>query len=147
MKIQPYLHFNGNCEEAFLFYEKALGGKILMTSRFKDLPEGGAGPEPGAAEAMRAVGEKIMHTRLQVGEQLLMGSDCHPLHPYHGIHGCSVAISVADFATGQKVFDALSDGAKVDMPFGPAFWGDGFGMLTDKFGVPWMVNAGEKSPD
>lgn len=147
MKLQPYLHFNGNCEEAFRFYEKALGGTILMINRFKDMPaDGSGGADPAAMDAMRAAGERIMHIRVQVGDQLLMGSDCPPNYPYDGIHGFSVALGFDDAAEGKKAFDALAEGARVDMPFGPTFWAEGFGMLVDRFGVPWMVNAGEKTP-
>ncbi|MET0256182.1 MAG: VOC family protein [Luteibacter sp.] len=146
MKLQPYLNFNGNCEDAFRFYAKALGGEILMTSRYKDMPADGAA-DPASADAMRAAGEKIMHTRIKIGDQLLMGSDCPPNYPYEGIHGVSVALGFDDVDEGRKAFEALSEGARVDMPFGPTFWARGFGMLVDRFGVPWMVNAGENAPE
>jgi len=142
MKMQPYLTFNGTAEEAFLFYEKALGGKIIMLSRYSDLP---------ADDAMAAntpgpdVDQKIMHIRLQVGEQVLMASDCHPSQPYTGIHGASIALGFDTVDEGHRAFAALADGAAVHMPFGPTFWAEGFGMLVDRFGVPWMVNAAEKT--
>lgn len=152
MKIQPYLNLDGNCEEAFEFYARTLNGTILMRSRYSEMPadtQPGCGdPESGpgpTAEQMRAAGNKIMHIALQVGaDQVIMGSDNPPSFPYTGIHGCTIALSYDDLAEGQHVFEALSEGAHVSMAFGPVFWSEGFGMLTDRFGVPWMVNAGER---
>ena len=145
MRIQPYLMFNGNCEEAMKFYEKALGGTIAMLMRYKDMPpqEGeppeGCAPIPAADEA--ALAEKVMHASLQVGDQLLMASDSHPMYGYKGIEGVSISLGVDSAAEAKKVFDALSDGASIQMPLSKTFWSESFGMLTDKFGVPWMVNA------
>ncbi|URL58469.1 VOC family protein [Luteibacter flocculans] len=139
MKIQPYLFFQGNCEEAFRFYETALGGTIRELHRFKDMPPGGEGGMP--PEAMAAMAEKIMHVNLAVGDQTLMGSDGAD-EP--GVRNITISLGVDDVAQGRKVFDALAAGGNVKMPYGETFWAAGFGMLTDKFGVPWMINAGDK---
>lgn len=147
MLIQPYLMFNGNCEEAIHFYAKALGGEILMLMRYKDMPaEEGVGepPEgcaPLSAEAQKELAEKVMHTSLQVGTQILMASDSHPMYGYNGIHGMSISLGFEGTAEAEKVFAALSEGATVQMPLAETFWAERFGMLTDKFGVPWMINA------
>ncbi|HXO99592.1 MAG TPA: VOC family protein [Luteibacter sp.] len=147
MRIQPYLMFNGNCEEAMKFYEKALGGKIAMLMRYKDMPpqEGGGEPPEGCAPMSAAdeaaLGEKVMHASLQVGDQVLMASDSHPRYGYKGIEGVSIALGFDGTAEAGKVFDALSDGASIQMPLTETFWSESFGMLTDKFGVPWMINA------
>jgi PhnB protein len=147
MKIQPYLFFKGNCEEAFTFYEKALGGKIADLHRFKDMPpqEGAAGDGCGdmSPEALKAMGEKIMHISLAVGDQMLMGSD-NPEDAGQGFHGITLSIGIDDVNEGRKVFEAMSQGGVVKMPYGETFWAGGFGMLTDRFGVAWMVNAGDK---
>ncbi|MGF6492628.1 PhnB protein [Luteibacter sp. 621] len=150
MNITPYLHFKDNCEEAFAFYEKALGGQIIMTSRFKDMPpppEGaanneGCGPSP---EEIKAMGEKIMHIRLQVGDAILMGSDTPPVFKHSGkVEGCTIALGFDTPAEAEKVFAALSEKGTVTMPIGETFWAERFGMLDDAFGVSWMVNGGEK---
>ena len=146
MKIQPYLFFNGNCEEAFKFYETALGGKINELHRFKEMPpqEGGEdnGCGPMTPEQQAAIGELIMHVNLTVGDQMIMGSD-NP-QDYKGIEGVTISIGIDDVARGKEIFETLSEGGTVKMPFGETFWAQGFGMCTDKFGVPWMVNAGDK---
>jgi PhnB protein len=140
MTITPYLHFKGNCEEALTFYEKALGAKIVMISRYKDLPPEAQGPEPLPAEA----GEMIMHGRIEVGGQWIMASDCPPNFPYDGIHGVSIALGFDDVKEAERAFNALADGGQLTMPLAETFWAERFGMLTDKFGVAWMVNGVEK---
>lgn len=153
MTITPYLHFKDNCEEAFKFYEKALGGKILMVNRFKEAPPPPPGADrnegcgdPSTSVDMSAMGEKIMHIRLQAGNAYIMGSDTPPMFQHNGkIEGCSIALGFETAAEGEKVFKALSERAKaITMPFGETFWAEGFGMLDDEFGVSWMVNGGEK---
>lgn len=145
MKIQPYLHLKDNCEEAFRFYEKALGGQIVMLSRFRDAPpaEGGHGEE--GMEGMEGMADKVMHVRLAVGDQVLMGSDTPPKFPHNGIQGCTIALGYDTGAEAEEAFHALSEGAQeVSMPIGETFWAERFGMFTDRFGVAWMVNGGEK---
>jgi PhnB protein len=108
MKIQPYLCFQGNCEEAFRFYEKALDGTIRELHRFKDMPPGGEGGMP--PEAVAAMAEKIMHVNLAVGDQTLMGSDGAD-EP--GIRNVSICLGMDDVAQGRKVFEALAAGGEV----------------------------------
>jgi PhnB protein len=133
MQIDPYLNFNGNCEEAFHFYEKALGGKIEMLLKYNQAPAGG-GPTPPGFE------NKVMHVRLSVGQQIIMASDAPPGH-FSPMQGFNVSLMFDDKAQAERVFNALADKGKVMMPFAQTFWAEGFGMLTDRFGTPWMVNC------
>jgi PhnB protein len=129
----PYLNFNGQCEAAFKFYEKALGGKIVAMIPFGDTP---------AKEHIPAGHEKkIMHARLMVGSQILMGSDAHPAHPYEGVKGCAVAMQVDTPKDAERMFNALSEKGTITMPMQETFWALRFGMCIDPFGVPWMVNC------
>lgn len=133
MKMNPYLTFNGQCADAFKFYERCLGGKISMMLSFEETP---------AAEHVPAdYRGKIMHARLTVGDQVLMGSDRHPAHPYEGIKGCSVALHVGSTAEAERVFNALAMNGEVQMPLAKTFWSASFGMLVDQYGVPWMINC------
>lgn len=134
--LVPYLSFDGKCEEAFQFYAKALRGKILMMMRYGDAP-----PEMQCAPESA---NRIMHVRLQVGERSLMGSDAPPQYATKP-QGFSVSLSIDDPAEAERVFAELSDGATINMPLGPTFWAQRFGMLIDKFGIPWMVNC-ERPP-
>jgi PhnB protein len=131
-QINPYLMFGGNCEEAFKFYEKALGGKIEMMSRFADAP----------AEMQQSPEwkNKIMHVSLSAGNVKLMGSDAPSGHQQTP-QGFAVSLQVADPQAGEALFKTLSEGGAVTMPFQPTFWAKGFGMCTDRFGIPWMVNC------
>lgn len=132
MKINPHLHFNGNCEEAFNLYSEVLGGKIASLFRFTGSPaEGQVPPE---------MGNKILHATMTIGDQTLFGGDTPPGY-YSTPQGFSVSISVADTSEGERIFNALSKGGTVKMPFAKTFWSPGFGMLTDRFGTPWMINS------
>jgi PhnB protein len=135
MKTNPYLQFNGNCEEALKFYEKALGGKIVMLMRYREAP-----PESGCSEESM---NKIMHGRLIFDGNVLMASDCPPQY-YKPQAGFSISVNVDSPAEAEKVFAALSEKANVMMPIGETFWAQRFGMLHDQFGVPWMVNCEKK---
>ncbi|WP_158885502.1 VOC family protein [Rhodanobacter sp. L36] len=137
MKLVTYLMFSGQAEEAFNFYAQCLGGKITMLSRYGDAP----GSEDLSPEGQ----QQVMHVRLEVGDQTLMASDNHPSMPYEGIRGCQVAIQTQTAAETERFFNALKDGGDVRMEVGATFWSECFGMLTDKFGVEWMVNC-EKNP-
>ena len=128
----PYLAFDGQCEEAFKFYEKALGGKILMMMRLADAPAG----VPRTPETER----RIMHARLEVGDRYLMGGDA-PQQMFSKPQGFCVAIQVDEAADAERVFAALAEGGKINMPLAPTFWSERFGMLIDKYGIPWMVNC------
>jgi PhnB protein len=134
VQFNSYLHFNGQCEEAFEFYEKCLGGKIDGLFRYEAAP---------ATEGQRVPPDwrnKIMHARMRVGDQVLMGMDA-PSERFHKPQGFHVNIAVNDVGQGKKIFDALSEKGNVVMPFGPTFWAAGFGMFTDRFAIPWMVNC------
>ena len=132
MLVQPYLNFDGRCEEALEFYKKALGAKVDMLMRFKDAPDQSV-ITPGNAD-------KIMHSRVQIGDAAVLMSDgrCTGKANFHGI---ALAISVASEAEAEKTFAALADGGQVQMPLGKTFFSQRFGMLSDKFGVGWMVIA------
>jgi PhnB protein len=133
MKLITYLMFKGQAEAAFNFYAKCLSGKITMLSRYKDAPD----CEGMASEDQ----QKIMHVRLEVGDQTLMASDNHPNMPYEGIKGCSVAIQTKSAAEAERLFNALKEGGEVRMEMGETAWSERFGMLTDQFGAEWMVNC------
>jgi len=130
--LNPYLFYNGNCEAAFKYYEKVLGGKIEMLLRSDEAPES-MPPQPGMEK-------KIMHARMSVSGQTLMASDAPPDH-FHKPQGFSVSLTVADPAEAERKFKALCEGGSVNMPFGKTFFSKGFGMGIDQFGIPWMVNC------
>jgi PhnB protein len=135
MEIQPYLFFDGRCEEAIAFYRDALGAQEVMKLRFKDAPASQDYQiDPGSAD-------KIMHATLVVGRTHLLMSDGQAGHEKVAHSGFSLSVTANDVASGEKYFNALSKDGQVTMPFQKTFWTDGFGMLVDKFGVPWMVNV------
>jgi PhnB protein len=130
--VQPYLFFGGRCDEAIQFYRQALGAEVLMLSRFKD------SPEPGMAQP--GMEEKVMHASFRVGDTTLMASDgqCEGEGKFEGF---SLSITVPDEAEAERVFGALSENGQVTMPLEKTFWSPRFGMLTDRFGVGWMVSV------
>jgi PhnB protein len=132
VKVNPYLTFNGNCEVAFKFYEQALGGKIQIMMPF-------AG-SPMADQAPPNWGSKVMHARLDIGDQTLMGSDPPP-DRYQPIKGITVSLSIERPEEADRIFQALSEKGTVQMPIQKTFWALRFGMLTDQFGIPWMINC------
>jgi PhnB protein len=136
-QLDTYLTFDGNCADAMRSYERILGGKLEAMMTHAESPMAGQTP-PEAAN-------RIMHARLALDGRILMASDTMPGHPYQGMRGFSLSLSYPTLADGQKVFDALADGGQVTMPLQKTFWAEGFGMLTDRFGTPWMVNCGMQS--
>jgi PhnB protein len=132
MRVNPYLLFNGRCQEAFTFYAECLGGKIEAM-----LPHAGTPAEGHVPAEWR---EKIMHARLSLGEDVIMGSDAPSGH-FEPPKGFSVAIQLSDPAEADRIFQRLSEGATVTMPIQQTFWATRFGMLVDRFGTPWMVNC------
>lgn len=132
MQLNPYLTFNGQCEAAFKFYEKCLGGKIAAM-----LPHEGT---PAAEHVPPEWRAKIMHARLVVGDQVLMGSDAPPEH-YEPMKGFSVTLNIKDPGEAERVFHALAENGTVRMPIQETFWAVRFGMLVDRFGTPWMINC------
>ncbi len=136
MDVCAYLNFPGTCAEAFRFYEQLFGGRILVMQTHAESPMKDRTP----ADWQHAV----IHVRMQVGAQLLMGSDAPPQH-YEKPQGFAVSITFADPAESERVFTALADGGRVTMAFQRTFWSPGFGGVVDRFGTPWMVNT-EASP-
>jgi PhnB protein len=133
--IQPYIFFNGNCDEAIEFYRKALGAQVHMIMRFKDSPE----PHP---PGMLPPGfeNKVMHSSFQVGETTIMASDGCSTEKSK-FEGFSLALSVATEAEADRAFAALADGGQVRMPLAKTFWSPRFGMLEDRFGIGWMISV------
>ena len=132
MQVSPYLHFNGNCEAAFKFYEKVLGAKVVMMLTH----EGAPADMPTPPEWKK----KIMHARISIDGEMIMGSDAPPGR-FRPPQGFSVSLSVADPAEAERKFNALCEGGSVNMAFAKTFFSKGFGMGTDQFGIPWMVNC------
>ncbi|HEY3598996.1 MAG TPA: VOC family protein [Paraburkholderia sp.] len=133
MLVQPYLFFNGRCEEALKFYGEKLGAEVLFQVPFKDAPPNPERPiKPGTED-------KIMHATFRIGTTELMGSDgdCNTADNTHT--GFSLSLTADDLASGEKLFNALADGGQVMMPWQATFWTQGFGMLVDRFGISWMV--------
>ncbi len=132
LSAQPYILFGGRCEEALEFYQRAVGAKVDEVMRFKDNPD----PMP---PGMLAPGleNKIMHTSFRIGESLVMASD--GMDPSQTVSGASLAVTVKTEAEVDPIFNALAVGGTVTMPPGKTFWSPRFGMLTDKFGLGWMV--------
>jgi len=136
-QIQPYLFFDGRCEEALEFYQSALGAQVEMVMRFKDNPD----PQPG----MCAPGSenKVMHAAFHVGDSLIMASD-GMAGGKPEFKGFSLSVNAKDEAHADKLFASLGKGGKVTMPLAKTFFSPRFGMVTDKFGVGWMVIAPQK---
>ncbi len=135
MQVQPYLFFDGRCEEAIEFYRKALGAELTMLMRYKDSPDP---PPPGKVPAGSE--NKVMHANLRIGEATVMASDgsCAGQPSFRGF---SLSLMVPDAAAAERLFAALADGGQVQMPLTETFWSPRFGMVADRFGVGWMVNV------
>jgi PhnB protein len=134
MAIEPYLFFNGRCEEAIDFYQQALGADVVMLMRYKESPEP---PPPGRVPA--GWDDKILHTCLRIGHATLMASDgCSEGANFTGF---ALSFTAANAAEAGGIFTALADGGHVQMPLGKTFWSSCFGMVTDRFGVGWMVTV------
>ncbi len=134
MKVEPYLFFNGRCEEAMAFYKEAIGAEVTIQMRMNEAPDP---PPPGAIP--EGFENKIMHANLRIGDTMLMVSDGNSnMQPT--FNGFTLSLSVADAAEAERTFNALQQGGgKVTMPLGKTFWSPAFGMLEDRFGVGWMV--------
>jgi PhnB protein len=138
--INPYLIFNGNCEEVFLFYQSVFGGEFPYIGKFKDMP-----PAEGNSVLSEADGNKIMHVTLPIGDgSVLMGSDSNSASGDVAFgQNVSLSINAKSKEEADKLFNGLSAGGTVTMPMNQAFWGAYFGMFIDKFGINWMVNFDE----
>jgi PhnB protein len=135
MLVQPYLFFEGRCEEAIAFYQRTLGAEVTMLMRFKDSPDP---PPPGMVPPGSE--DKVMHASLRIGETTVMASDgrCAGQPRFGGI---SLSLSVPDAAEADRLFAALGEGGQVQMPIGKTFFSPRFGIVADRFGVSWMVLA------
>ena len=133
MKVQAYVSFSGRCEEALEFYKKSIGAEVTGLMRWKESPDADMKGPPGYEE-------KIMHAAFRIGATELMADDGMG-EQQAGFKGMTLVIEVADDAEAKRVFTALGQGGNVTMGLMKTFWTSSFGMLTDKFGVPWMVNV------
>jgi PhnB protein len=131
MKIKPYLAFNGQCDEAFGLYQRALGGTIVGRFTFGNSPMAKEYPEWA---------DKVMHVAMSVGDQMLLGCDAPPPH-YSQPQGLRVCLEFQDIDEGERVYKALSEGGNIGMPLQETFWAKRFAMFSDRFGTPWMVNV------
>ena len=134
--LNTYLMFNGNCEEAFLFYKSVFGGEFQYVGKYKDAPA-----EDGGGELSEEESNRIMHISLPVADTILLGSDSHPKFGDVGFgDNFSISISPESTEEADKIFSGLAAGGRVDMPMQKTFWSPYFGMLKDKFGVNWMID-------
>lgn len=139
MEITPYLSFNGQCEAAFTLYAQCLGGQVGAIFRY--------GGSPMADQAPADWGDKVMHATVTVGNQVFMGADIMP-DRYEEPKGFSLSIQITSAAEAERIFGELAKGGRVAMPLEKTFWAERFGMVVDRFGIPWLINcesAGEAS--
>lgn len=134
MRVEPYLYFNGRCEEAAEFYRRAIGAEVTALTRFKDNPDA---PAPAGAE------EKVMHVNLRIGDTTVLASDgqCHGMPDFHGF---SLSLTAAKDAEANRLFAALSDGGRVQLQLMSTPFASRFGMVADRFGVLWTIVAHEQ---
>lgn len=137
MQLNPYLSFDGQCEEAFRFYEICLGGKIEFIMPYEQSPA----EYPVPADWRK----KILHVTLRVGEQVLMGADVPP-DRYQKPQGFSVTLGLTEPAEAERIFGALAVNGKVEMALQETFWALRFGTVTDRFGIPWTINCEREAP-
>lgn len=139
-QINPYIHFNGNAEEAFTFYRSVFGGEFAMVMRFRDLEI------PGSV-ALESEADKIMHIALPIGKHdILMGSDSPEVLGVHNLNETrsKISISAESREEADNLYSGLSAGGQVEMPIGDSPWGSYFGMFRDKYGIEWMVDFDPK---
>ena len=132
MKFNTYIIFNGNCREAFKWYVEIFNGKMVSCETYRDTPA-----DLGVQEENM---DQIIHAMIKVGNGFLMGAD-DPMRQYSPPCGMHISVNFDDAGEAGRIFGLLSDGANVSMPFQKTFWADGFGMLTDRYNVPWMINC------
>jgi len=149
MKATPYLHFNGNCRQAFEAYKQIFGGDVFQMT-YGDAPPqpaGAAPPPEGCGDVATTAKDRIMHVTLAQGQApFLMGSDMPPNMEKQASAGMAVALNCDDNAEAERVFKALAEGGNVQMPLAETFWAERFGMCVDRFGTPWLVNGIYKQP-
>jgi PhnB protein len=136
LRLNPYLSFNGQCEAAFRYYEKCLGGKVVFMMTYGD--------SPMAEQTPLNERNKIMHTTLALGDQVLAGADSLTEH-YQKPQGLSVALNLDDAAEAERIFKALLENGAVQVPLQETFWAKRFGALVDQFGTPWVINCEKPS--
>ena len=135
MQIQPYVFFDGSCEQALQFYQRAVGAKVEMLMRYKENPQ----PSP-EFRLPPGYDDKVMHSSLRIGDSVVMAADdC--MGNAKSSSGFSLSLTAADAAEAKRCFDALADGGQVTMPLSKTFWSAAFGMLRDRFGIHWMVTV------
>jgi PhnB protein len=132
MQVIPYLSFNGDCEAAFTFYEQCLGGQAGPIFRY--------GGSPLADQAPADWSDKVMHGNLKVGDQVLMGADVAPEH-YEAPKGFTLSLQIKGTADAERIFHDLARDGRVVMPLEKTFWAERFGMVVDRFGIPWTINC------
>ncbi|WGW05683.1 VOC family protein [Tropicibacter oceani] len=132
MRLNPYLTFDGNCEAAMRFYHGLLGGD-LQIMKYNEMPDTSMVPD--------GMQDRVAHAGIKTDGFWLQGSDNIGQMPFDGYKGFTIQIDLGDIDKGKALFDRLSDGGSVIMPYGEQFWARGFGMATDKFGVPWMIHV------
>ena len=138
MQAEPYLFFDGRCEEAIDFYRRALGAEVTMLLRWKDCPE-----KPKNKDMIPPGSEnKVMHAQLKIGDGAVMASDGRATDK-PSFQGFALSVSTANEADADRVFSALAEGGQVQMPLGKTFFSPRFGMVADRFGVSWMVLVAE----
>jgi len=137
MQFSPYLVYNGQCETAFKFYEQCFGGKIIMMMTYAGAPMEAPVPPDWV--------NKIIHARLTVGDNVLMGCDAPP-DRYKAPAGIQVSIQISEPEEADRIFNALAENGTIDMPIQQTFWARRFGMLVDRFGIPWMINCENQPP-
>lgn len=137
-QLIPYLTFDGNCREAMQFYERVLGGKLLVVMT--------NGESPVAAEVPAGNADRVMHAAVQCDGFSIYGGDAlvNAGMPFGGMKGFNLTLSYDKVADAQRVFGDLAEGGKVTMPLGETFWAEQFGMLVDRYGTPWIINGGPK---
>jgi PhnB protein len=141
MELNPYLFFNGRCEEAIGFYQKALGATVPVLMRVKDSPV----PPPDGKIAPGSE-NKIMHCEVNIGDVRFMASD-GMASGEPSFKGFSLSLTYTDRKQADQAFDALAQGGKIDMPLSETFWAPRFGMVTDRFGVQWMISLPQHAPE
>lgn len=135
MRLNPHLNFDGQCEAAFRFYESSLGGKVLMLMPYEG--------SPMASDVAPEWRGKILHASMTIGDQAVMGSDAPPGR-YAKPQGFAVVIGLTDANEAERKFAALAEGGMVQLPMQETFWATRFGMLVDRYGIPWMINCGKQ---
>jgi len=147
MRLNPYLSFDGNCRQAFEFYAGVLGGRMMAMLSYADMPADARPAQPAegcGAPDMTAMKDKIMHACMEIDGVLLMGGDA-PKGMYQKPSGTNVTLNIDDPAEAERIYAALSKGGSITMPLGETFWARRFGMFTDRFGTPWMINCASEA--